>query len=354
MARILREQLPDGAEKVPRRNFPDAFVRLAARFDPGLRSFTGDLGRQIVLSNEKAQAARVAAQAGAGDARGVRREPDRPARARTGRRLRSALRRADRGPPCGRGDLQGEYFAAAGEAPHPGVVVLHESFGLNDDIRAIAAARRRPATRRWPPACTRTGGASSVWRGVMVDMVERLDGARGRPTSTPCAKPLPRAHGGRWRAHRRGGLPPGRGLRPDRGYAPGFSAAAVNYGDGAIRSARSSTGVCPVVAGYGARDRMFGRDMAERLEDHLGALGVPADVKVYDGAGHSFFSEVDGWQGWLARMPTPMAVGYERAGGRGRLAAHARVLRRARVGRARARTWVAPRPATERVASYVP
>jgi dihydroflavonol-4-reductase len=55
MARILRERLPHGAEKVPRRNFPDAFVRLAARFDPGLRSFTGDLGRQIVLSNEKAQ-----------------------------------------------------------------------------------------------------------------------------------------------------------------------------------------------------------------------------------------------------------------------------------------------------------
>ena len=26
---------------------------------------------------------------------------------------------------------------------------------------------------------------------------------------------------------------------------------------------------------------------------------------------HSFFSEVDGWQGWLARMPSPMAVGYE-------------------------------------------
>jgi carboxymethylenebutenolidase len=66
-----------------------------------------------------------------------------------------------------------------------------------------------------------------------------------------------------------------------------------------------------VVASYGARDRMFGTKMAARLEEHLGALGVPNDVKVYDGAGHSFFSEVDGWQGWLARMPSPMALGYE-------------------------------------------
>jgi carboxymethylenebutenolidase len=51
--------------------------------------------------------------------------------------------------------------------------------------------------------------------------------------------------------------------------------------------------------------------MAERLERHLSGLGVPHDVKTYDDAGHSFFSHVDGWQGWLARVPTPMAVGYD-------------------------------------------
>ena len=34
-------------------------------------------------------------------------------------------------------------------------------------------------------------------------------------------------------------------------------------------------------------------------------------VSTYAQAGHSFFSKVDGWQGWLARMPSPMAVGYE-------------------------------------------
>ena len=66
-----------------------------------------------------------------------------------------------------------------------------------------------------------------------------------------------------------------------------------------------------MVASYGARDRVVGRKMAERLESHLQALGVPHDVKTYDGAGHSFFSQVDGWQGWLARMPSPMAVGYD-------------------------------------------
>jgi carboxymethylenebutenolidase len=51
--------------------------------------------------------------------------------------------------------------------------------------------------------------------------------------------------------------------------------------------------------------------MAERLERHLEALGVPHDVETYERAGHSFFSSVDGWQGWLARVPTPMAAGYD-------------------------------------------
>jgi len=70
-------------------------------------------------------------------------------------------------------------------------------------------------------------------------------------------------------------------------------------------------GLCPVVGSYGARDRVFGRGAAERLESHLEALGVPHDVKTYDEAGHSFFSKPDGWQGWLARVPSPMAVGYD-------------------------------------------
>lgn len=34
------------------------------------------------------------------------------------------------------------------------------------------------------------------------------------------------------------------------------------------------------------------------------------DVKTYDQAGHSFFSRYDGYQAWLARVPTLLAVGH--------------------------------------------
>src|ERR1700732_4717560 len=41
--------------------------------------------------------------------------------------------------PSSGASLTAELFMPAGAGPHPGVVVLHESFGLNDDIRRIAA-----------------------------------------------------------------------------------------------------------------------------------------------------------------------------------------------------------------------
>ena len=67
----------------------------------------------------------------------------------------------------------------------------------------------------------------------------------------------------------------------------------MNYGEVPKDRSRLDR-VCPVVASYGAKDRVWGRPTAERLDRHLAALGVPHDVKTYDGVGHSFFSRVDG------------------------------------------------------------
>lgn len=205
--------------------------------------------------------------------------------------------------------LQAEYFAAAGEAPHPGVVVLHESFGLNDDIRRIASRFAAEGYAAVAPSLYSHGRRIVCLSRVMVDMVR---GSVAREIGDIHA--VREALGAREEVDVQriavAGFCQGGGFALIAGTRPGFQAAAVNYGD--VPEERSKLdGVCPVVASYGARDRMFGAKMAARLEQHLGALGVPGDVQVYDGAGHSFFSEVDGWQGWLARMPSPMAVGYE-------------------------------------------
>ena len=179
--------------------------------------------------------------------------------------------------------LEAEYFAAAGEAPHPGVVVLHESFGLNDDIRRIASRFAAEGYAAVAPSLYSHGRRIVCLSRVMVDMVR---GSVAREIGDIHA--VREALGAREEVDAQriavAGFCQGGGFALIAGTRPGFQAAAVNYGD--VPEERSKLdGVCPVVASYGARDRMFGAKMAARLEQHLGALGVPADVQVYDGAG---------------------------------------------------------------------
>jgi carboxymethylenebutenolidase len=210
--------------------------------------------------------------------------------------------------PAG-GTVRCELFAAAGAGPHPGVVVLHESFGLNDDIRRIAGRFAEAGYTALAPDLYSHGRRIVCLSRVIVDMVR---GAVAREVgdihaAREALAARPEVDGARIAV---AGFCQGGGFALIAGSRPGFSAAAVNYG--MVPADRSQLdGLCPVVASYGARDRIVGRNMAERLEEHLTALGLAHDVKTYEDAGHSFFSQVDGWQGWLARMPSPMAVGYE-------------------------------------------
>ena len=55
VADILRDRLGEEARKVPRRRIPDPVVRAMARFDPGIRSVAGDLGKKVTYSAEKAR-----------------------------------------------------------------------------------------------------------------------------------------------------------------------------------------------------------------------------------------------------------------------------------------------------------
>jgi carboxymethylenebutenolidase len=205
--------------------------------------------------------------------------------------------------------LRAELFAAAGQGPHPGVVVLHESFGLNDDIRRIAARFAAAGYVALAPDLYSHGRRLVCLSRVMLDM---LSGGVAREVGDIHAMREALAARADVDSERIAvaGFCQGGGFALIAGSEPGFAAAAVNYGT--VPADRTQLdGLCPVVASYGRRDHVVGAKMAERLEGHLSALGVPHDVKVYEQAGHSFFSQVDGWQAWLARMPSPMAVGYD-------------------------------------------
>ena len=66
----------------------------------------------------------------------------------------------------------------------------------------------------------------------------------------------------------------------------------MNYGSLPKHLETFLAGACPVVASYGAKDRML-RGAAGRLEVALDANGVAHDVKEYPDAGHSFLNDHD-------------------------------------------------------------
>ena len=193
---------------------------------------------------------------------------------------------------------------AASPGPWPGVVVIHEIFGLNRDIRAhadhlaalgyLALAPDLYAGKSWV-RCVRS--AIQQLHAGTGPAFEALDGSR------------------RWLAAREDctgqtgviGFCMGGGFALLCAPRGDYSAASVNYGEVPADAARVLAGSCPVVASYGAKDPM-GTGPPQRLAEALTALAIPHDVEVYPGAGHSFMSPKPAALGPLVRL---MRVEYQ-------------------------------------------
>jgi carboxymethylenebutenolidase len=170
--------------------------------------------------------------------------------------------------------------------PWPGVVVIHEAFGLNPDTRGHAD--RLAALGYLALAPDLTDG--KLWLRCIRSMMKQL-----RAGSGPAFDTLDACRG--WLAAR----PDCSGKTGVIGFCLGggfallcaprreYSAAAVNYGEVPTDAEAVLAGSCPIVASYGGRDLM-GTAHPERLDAALTALEVPHEVKVYPEAGHSFMS----------------------------------------------------------------
>lgn len=174
----------------------------------------------------------------------------------------------------------------SGSGPWPGVVVVHEIFGLNDSIRAIADRMAehgylalavdlfngRPVARCLLSAVRQLRSGS----GPMYAILEA--GRRGLAEREDCTGQV-------------GVL----GFCLGGGFAlmvapRGFEAAAVSYAPQSKDLDSALAGSCPIVASYGGADRSL-KGAAAKLEQSLTRLGVPHDVKEYPGATHAFMSD---------------------------------------------------------------
>jgi carboxymethylenebutenolidase len=87
----------------------------------------------------------------------------------------------------------------------------------------------------------------------------------------------------------------------------GFDVAAPNYGD-LPRRADHLQRACPIVASYGYKDRRL-RGTAKKLDEVLAGFDVEHDVKEYPTAKHGFLFEHTGRLSWTE----PLMVQYDPA-----------------------------------------
>lgn len=199
------------------------------------------------------------------------------------------------------GTVPGHLALPAGDGPWPGVVVIHEIFGLNDDIRAIADRFAAEGYLAFAPDLLATGNRLAC----LVKLTKSMSSGEGAPAEQILGIRT-------WLADRpdctgKVGIA---GFCMGGGFAivmanKGFDVSAAQYGRIPKKLEAAMQGSCPLVASYGGRDKSL-KGVAAKLDSALESAGVDHDVKEYPEAGHSFMNQAES-PAWM--KPISNAVG---------------------------------------------
>jgi carboxymethylenebutenolidase len=208
----------------------------------------------------------------------------------------------------GESTIGGYLVTPGGAGPHPGVVVIHEAFGLTDQIKAVTG---RLAGQGY--AALAVDLFSGRNRAVCMArfMTGMLRVAPDRFGIRELRSALDFLAGSPGVDSRRvgaigfclgGGLAIAWACTDDR-----LQAIAPFYGTNP-RPTTALARLCPVVGSYPGAD--FTARSGRKLDQALDQYGIPHDIKTYPGARHSFFNErgrafnpeaaADSWQRVLA------------------------------------------------------
>jgi carboxymethylenebutenolidase len=208
------------------------------------------------------------------------------------------------------GQLKGVAARPVAVGRRAGVVVIHEVFGDQPEIRAVCDEFATRGYVAVMPDLFSAGGPRAIC--IARAMAESASGKAGRISGYIEATSDWLAEQDDVDGDRIGVI----GFCMGGAFAlaylgsgrSGARVASVNYGD-VPKDAERLRGACPIVASYGRRDLILGRRPPDLLRRHLEQLGIDHDVKVYDEAGHGFMTQGHHPVGRLVFLP--MRYGYD-------------------------------------------
>ena len=195
-----------------------------------------------------------------------------------------------------------------GKGPHPAVVVIHEAYGLNDNIKDISARFAEQGYAALAVDLFAGRNKTICMARILVDwLAGRLDDFAVADVKAALAQLTDRPEVDNRRVGAVGFCLGGT-LALTWACTDGRLKAIGPYYGSAPRRREALRRLCPVVGSWPEKD--FTSGAAGTLETELTSAGVAHDLKLYPGAGHSFFNDrasnydaaaaADSWQRVLA------------------------------------------------------
>ncbi|ABK67580.1 dienelactone hydrolase family protein [Mycobacterium avium] len=182
--------------------------------------------------------------------------------------------------------LRGYLATPSGTGPWPGVVLIHEVFGIDDVMRRHTDRLAGLGYLTLAVDLFSAGGAARCLISTMTAMIR----GRGRAFADIAAARDYLA-GSADCTGKVGVI----GFCMGGGFAlltanTGYDAAAVNYGQLPRHLDTALAGACPIVGSYGGRDPSL-RGATRKLNEALTKAGIEHDVKEYPAASHAFLND---------------------------------------------------------------
>jgi carboxymethylenebutenolidase len=191
--------------------------------------------------------------------------------------------------PSGNRQIEGYLTRPDGEGPFPGIVIIHEIYGLNDNIRDIA---RRFANEGYVALAVDLFAGRNrticMFRFMGQMLLKSLDNGslndlKGALTYLSTQPGADKDRLGAIGFCMGGGFAIAWACTDDR-----LKAIAPFYGANP-RPLSAVARMCPVVGSYPGKD--FTTPQGQKLDIALDQYNIPHDIKIYPNAQHSFFND---------------------------------------------------------------